>query len=275
LPANLEQIAYRRLRQDLLTGRICLGQVISENATAKEIGISRTPVRHAIRQLASEGVVVPVPQVGAVVKVPRPEEVEEVFELRRLLECEAASLAAQRATADDVQSLRQGVRQYVLAVRAMIETMRSGEHAMLDECHAELMRSDMLFHWTIQRIAGNRQIARVVHHAHLQTRTKIADLQPGIQWENVARKLVRVCREHLRISNAVRRHDSDAARAAMSEHIRLGKQSYLQLLNAAVLHGMGGKISPAVRLLLDEQENSVFEELSDMLGEEPVAFASA
>ncbi len=259
---SLEQLAYQSLRKDLLHGRIHVGQVVSENAMAKQIGISRTPVRHAMRQLANEGVFVPLAHVGAVVKVPSPREIEEIFALRQLLECEAAGLAARHITPQQAAELGQVAHRYREAILESCEVDSIGSRPDLE---IERARIDLLFHYTILRIAGNRQLARVVNASHLQTRTRIPDVQQGVTQAQVKAKLLATSREHVRISNAIRRKNEDAARAAMAEHLQSAKASYQRLLQAAMSHGCIAELSPAVKLLLSQQESEpdLFLELLD------------
>jgi DNA-binding GntR family transcriptional regulator len=259
MAANLEQLAYRRLRQDLLHGRIRLGQVVSENAIAKRIGISRTPVRHAMRQLTNEGVFVPLSHVGAVVKVPTAREVEESFALRQLLECQAAGLAAARVTPELALELRLAVREYR---RACVVACRA-DPGSSEEMFVPVVRADLHIHGLVLRIANDRQLARAINLTHLQTRTRISDSQDGIAWPEVRQKLMRICREHASIADAIAASDEKAARLAMARHIEGAKITFLKLLQVVSQSGQLSPLSPAVQWMLNQQEDDVFAHFSD------------
>ena len=94
------------LRERLLTGQLAPGTRINEVAIARELGISRGPLREAIGQLVSEGILVHRPNRGAVVFEATPDEVEALFELRTALETAVVKLAAARRDEHDVAALR-------------------------------------------------------------------------------------------------------------------------------------------------------------------------
>src|SRR5690606_31788629 len=100
-----KQRAYQFLREKLIAGELNPGSRLSDLALAKEIGMSRTPVREAINQLASEDLVELVPHNGAFVKVPDEREVEELYDLRQLLETFAVERAAAQIGAENLQRL--------------------------------------------------------------------------------------------------------------------------------------------------------------------------
>ena len=95
------------LRELVLTGEIPPGERVNEVELAHRLGISRGPLREAIRHLSSEGLLVLVPNKGAHVPRADADEVRALFELRSALECAAAELAAERRTEVDVARLRE------------------------------------------------------------------------------------------------------------------------------------------------------------------------
>lgn len=107
LPRNLTEHVVEVLREFVLTGRLVPGQRLNEVEVAAEIGISRGPVREAIKFLVSEGLLVPVLNRGAHVILPDRPFVVALFELRTGLESMAARLAAHKRTAADVARLRE------------------------------------------------------------------------------------------------------------------------------------------------------------------------
>ncbi len=104
---SLATQAVDALRELVLTGAIPPGARVNEVAVAQQLGISRGPLREAIRHLASEGLLVLSPNRGAVVPAASAEEIRDLFELRNALECAAARHAAERRTSEDIGRLRE------------------------------------------------------------------------------------------------------------------------------------------------------------------------
>src|SRR5580704_7630282 len=107
MPPTLKQHAYKLIRKRLLSGSLPPGGRLSDDALAKELGISRSPVREAISQLTSEGLVEYRPRSGAYVRVPEPRELAEWYETRIALEGFAVMRAAERITEPQLSELAQ------------------------------------------------------------------------------------------------------------------------------------------------------------------------
>jgi len=84
-PPTLRQRAYRRIRDKFLSGELVAGMTLSENQLAKELGMSRTPIREAIRQMEMEGLIDYAPRFGAVVRTPDARELGEMYAVREAL----------------------------------------------------------------------------------------------------------------------------------------------------------------------------------------------
>ncbi|SDT17747.1 DNA-binding transcriptional regulator, GntR family [Jiangella sp. DSM 45060] len=97
--------AYLALKADIVEGRLRPGQLIIEGELAERYALSKTPVRHALNRLEVEGMVEILPRRGSIVRFFSVRDVQHVYLLRRLLEPEAAALAAKRATPADVERL--------------------------------------------------------------------------------------------------------------------------------------------------------------------------
>ncbi len=85
-PKSLTQIAYEQLRSSILNGEMCAGELYNEMAIAKQLGISRTPIREALLELSNKGMVTFLPRRGVIVRSLSEEDVNELFELRQVLE---------------------------------------------------------------------------------------------------------------------------------------------------------------------------------------------
>lgn len=102
---TLRETAYRRIRDHILTGELQPGEPISEAERAEVLGMSRSPVREALRQLAQEGLVEIFPKRGTFVTELSARDVREAFELRDAIESACARLAAERRTDEDLEAM--------------------------------------------------------------------------------------------------------------------------------------------------------------------------
>ena len=93
-PLPLAKMAYEALRDSILAGELISGEVYNEMALAKELGISRTPVREALLELSTRGLVSFLPRRGVIVKRYTKRDVEEIFELRKAIELAAVEKVA-------------------------------------------------------------------------------------------------------------------------------------------------------------------------------------
>ncbi|MCK4176481.1 GntR family transcriptional regulator [Aciditerrimonas ferrireducens] len=201
--------AYLVVREAIASGRLRGGEPVREEQVAKEIGVSRTPVREALRRLAAEGLVELEARRGARVARFEAEEVDEIFSLRVELESHAAALAAQRAGADDVAKLA-----------ALCEEMREAAEAFLaDPCAGLEAVTDLnnRFHAKVLEVAGNRRLASVVE-AVVQ-RALVERTFHGYS----ADQLRRSCRHHEEVVEAIAAGDPEWAEAVMRTHILAGR----------------------------------------------------
>ena len=91
---TLRQQAYQHLRERILSGELGAGTQLSEPDLAKQLGMSRTPVREALRQMENEGLLDYAPRFGAMVRVPDRDELSDMYAVREALESYAAAEAA-------------------------------------------------------------------------------------------------------------------------------------------------------------------------------------
>lgn len=143
--------AYRELRQAILERRLPTDRKVTELGLAEELGISRTPIREAIKRLILEGLLERRRGQGLWCVVPDAEEVREIFELRLRLESYAAAKAAERATPEQVAALSESAR----VMDALSRETRDSEALI-----AEIDRENARFH---ALIAEGAQSARLSH----------------------------------------------------------------------------------------------------------------
>ena len=96
---------YQILKDDICEGRFAPGQWLQENELAERLCVSRSPIREALRQLASDGLVVEIPNKGVFVKEFTTRDIEEIFDLRVLLEDYAISKLQHHLTTADMQQI--------------------------------------------------------------------------------------------------------------------------------------------------------------------------
>ena len=115
---SLRQLAHDRIKQSILEGVHAPGSLLSENQLAEELGISRTPVREAVRDLVSSGLVTILPQRGIVVTELTPKDIDQLYVVRQELECLAVTLAMQQMTMSHAEGFRFDHRRAVAALAA-------------------------------------------------------------------------------------------------------------------------------------------------------------
>ena len=197
-PSLPESIA-RQLRRGILRGELAPGALIKERDNAAELGVSRTPMREAIRILAKEGLVVLRPSRSPIVAAPTLEEVANAIDVLRVLEMLSVVNACARASTTELAEIRALERE--LAARFEI---------MEDIDRFEL---DMAFHRAIVRAAQNPMLAET-HTAYLARLWRALFLSA-----NRKRSRDRVLRQHGGIIDALEARDEAAARHYLGEHL--------------------------------------------------------
>jgi DNA-binding GntR family transcriptional regulator len=152
-----DEIAFR-LRSDILDGALAPGTRLQQDELCTRFGVSRTPVREALRQLQALNLITLAPSRGATVRAPSRQELLDVYELRADLEGLAASLAASRWSEDDLDEIRQAQDALSSALAAYLA---GGEDATFDR---QLRTANDRFHEGIRRVAGNARLAVTVRH---------------------------------------------------------------------------------------------------------------
>ena len=199
---------YQVLREGIVERTIAPGQHLAEQQLAQELGVSRTPVREALRRLALEGFVVMVPRRGAYVAGMSLKDMNDVFELRMALEGLAAYLAAQRITPQEQTVLK--------------ETLVQLETATAADDKDQVISTDTRFHALIYTASRNRRLIQIVGNLSDQIQSfRLQSLfAPG--------RLKDTMREHKRLLTAIERRDSQSARKLAEEHIQQAEVSLLK-----------------------------------------------
>ena len=198
-PKLLRDVAYEWLRDAITQGELPPATPLSEVQLAKEMQISRTPIREALQQLEREGLVRIIPGRSASVAAPSMTEVMEVVHLRFLLEPELARLAARSADED--------------LKKTLADTLDEMEAAAGKGEWQDWSRLDNLFHELLSEACPNKLLGKQV----LQLRNRVHYMINDPQME---RRRVSACtEEHRAVADAILTGDTEAAESAMRAHI--------------------------------------------------------
>jgi len=197
---TLREQIVSSLRESIIRGELTPGQKVSEPELAGKLGISRTPIREAFRQLESEGFLTVMPRRGAAVSAMSKKEIEDFYEVKSLLEGYAAKKAAPRINDKDIQRLRKLNDQLgILAQKGDVESF---------------FRKNREFHYGFISLCGNRRIPEIWNNlTGLFIRYRMESLAaPG--------RLAVSVRGHDEIVNALEQGDGELAESLVFKHCR-------------------------------------------------------
>jgi DNA-binding GntR family transcriptional regulator len=200
------EMVYRHLKKDIDTGALPPDSRLVELAIAAEFGVSRTPVREALKRLAAENLVLADPSRGMVVHRPDAAEIEYVFVVREVLDGLAAHLAAHRITESELGKLE-----------LIVESM---SQAIATDRREQIVMANQRFHDVIYGAAGNPVLTRIA--SELRDYVRRYSTLPFASPDRVQDVLA----EHQGILDALCKRDQDAARQASGKHLSAAR-SYL------------------------------------------------
>lgn len=200
----LREIVFNTLRQAILKGQIKPGERLMEVHLANQLGVSRTPVREAIRMLELEGLVIMEPRKGARVAEIERQDLNDVLELRRGLEELAIQKACERITQDELGRLERAADEF----SALVYT-EDGEQPNL----TALAEADVCFHDVIYEATHNRRLVQLLNNL----REQMYRYRMEYMKDTASRKLLD--QEHKQICAAIRSGDVDQARQSICAHI--------------------------------------------------------
>jgi len=213
--ALVDELAAR-IQTRVLNGEIETGTWLRQESLAAEFGVSRTPVREALRKLQATGLVEVQPRRGALVRGVSARDIREAYEVRAELEGLAAGLAAARIRDRELERLRDAQALFRQSVASLLAWREGRTDDLPPDAYAEWNRGNDLFHLAIQSVAGNARLSAMLADLH---RSFPRDLTWLVLGEN-ARLLDENVSQHEDILDAIARHDSKAARRRMVEHVR-------------------------------------------------------
>lgn len=207
---TLREQIVSSLRESIVKGELRSGQKLTEPELAEKLGISRTPIREAFRQLESEGFLTVIPRRGAVVSSLTRKEIQEFYEIKSLLEGYAARVAAERITKKDIDKLKKLNEQ----LEALIE---------VDDVEA-FFRKNNEFHNTFIALCGNEKL--------LEIRRNLVQkfLRFRLQALAVPGRLMGSVKQHRLIIRALAKKDGRLAEAIVIKHsLQSGEELVEQL----------------------------------------------
>ena len=196
---NLSEQAYDELVNRIVSGGFSAGETLQEEKLSAEFGISRTPVREALRRLAAEGLVELFPRCGYRVSLPDDEALDELYECRVGLELMALELAIGKIPQEEISALK-----------------RKLENAVKKRNVSLVLAADSEMHELIADCSGNRYLASLVR----QFMRKTAPFRHVLNRENPEK----LTGDRLMILDAVAKRDRERSAVLLREHIMRGRR---------------------------------------------------
>lgn len=203
----LRDIVCDEVRSRIINGEYAPGSHLVEDRLAQDLGVSRNPVREALRVLEAEGFIDMIPRRGAVVATLSDDEVRDIFDVRTALERLAAELAARRASEEDVASLR--------------DVLAEAEDALKRDDVGALTDLNAVFHERVLALSGNGYL-----------RDTMLQLRGRMKW--IFSRTASTPRgqhsldEHGELVDAIAAGDEEAAAELAVRHVRAAADSYWQ-----------------------------------------------
>ena len=220
---DLSDRVYQVLRHDILSGKFAPGQKLPLEEFAQYFRVSITPVRDALRLLAADGLVELLPRRGAFVTQSSTRSVEEVYQVREIIECAAVDFVIQKGcpALDELQSL--------------IDRIAATNVGETHSDYLAYIQLDHKFHQFIVDCVGNQHLSEVFSNLRSHTMVMHALYSAPDQ------RATGTFQEHESVLSALRAGDADEARAAIREHLRNAKAEVSQKLRN---HNALGEAAP-------------------------------
>lgn len=195
---SLRSKVFHRLREDILNGKYQENEELKEVAIGKELGVSRTPVREAFRQLELEGLIQIIPNKGAYVTGITPKDVHDIYMIRSSLEGMCARLACEHITKDQLEEMEENV---------YLATFHASKGHM-----DQLAELDNRFHHILYEACDSKMLQNLLQDFHqyvIRIRKKTLSTSRGMASNE----------EHQLIMEAIKDHDSGKAEQLANQHI--------------------------------------------------------
>ena len=197
---SLSARVYNHIRDGILSGRYKDGDELKEMTIGEELGVSRTPVREALRQLDLEGLITIIPNKGAFVEEVSLDDIRDIYDIRARLEGLCARWATEHITREQLDNLE--------------ETLCLTEYHTEKKNYDKLYELDSLFHEQLYEAGGSRILNHVLSDFH--------DYVKMVRKATISTssRSVTSTEEHRAIFEAIRDQDADRAEALAKEHVK-------------------------------------------------------
>lgn len=206
----LRDVVFNTLRQAILKGELKPGERLMEIALAERLGVSRTPIREAMRKLELEGLVVMIPRRGAQVANITEKDLNDVLEVRIALENMAIEKACKRMTEEELDKLWRAAREF--------------EHTMAEGNLVRLAEADVAFHEIIYQASDNCRLIQVLNNLREQIYRYRVEYLKEEETRNV------LVKEHEELYNAVKARDVERAQEISFEHIENQRKAIIETI---------------------------------------------
>ncbi|HIZ39043.1 MAG TPA: GntR family transcriptional regulator [Candidatus Anaerobutyricum stercoris] len=206
----LRDVVFNTLRRAIITGEFAPGERLMEISLANRLGVSRTPVREAIRKLELEGLVIMIPRKGAQVAKITEKSLRDVIEIRCVLEEFAASLACERITEEGKEKLKESHRQFVEAAQT---------NDIID-----IVEKDEQFHDAIFQATCNDRLITIINNLREQFYRYRMEYVKDIEQHSV------LVTEHEQLLHAIFNQDSETAKQIMRTHLKNQQEGVIQAI---------------------------------------------
>lgn len=195
----LRDVVFNTLRQAILRGELKPGERLIEIQLANKLGVSRTPIREAIRKLELEGLVLMIPRKGAEVADITEKSLRDVLEVRKVLEELSVQLACEKMTEEEIEELK-------VAAEEFKQTLKSADVT-------EIAEADVHFHDIIYTASGNQKLIQILNNLREQMyRYRVEYLKE----EEAYPKLIA---EHEALIRCIKKREKEEAMKIMCRHI--------------------------------------------------------
>ncbi|HUL38567.1 MAG TPA: GntR family transcriptional regulator [Thermodesulfobacteriota bacterium] len=219
----VREMAYEFLKSSVLSGHLNPGERLTEEYLAKKLGVSRTPVREALHKLESEGLIKPLETRGFIVSRDSKDEVEELFELRAILEGHALRIICERISEEDLKQLGR--------------LIAGAEDALRRKRMEDVFKWNTKFHDTLHGIVVDK---KRLHRLLVNIRKYVLRYRRDtLRYPDGGERAVD---GHRKILLALRLKDPDLCERMMREHIQEAKVDAEQFLFEKTEESMGDKI---------------------------------
>lgn len=215
----LRDVVFRTLRQAILRGELKPGERLMEIRLANQLGVSRTPIREAIRMLELDGLVIMVPRKGAQVAQITEKDLNDVLEVRLGLEELAVKLACERITEEELRSLYQASRSFEKLIEPETDDLQ------------KLAQADVDFHDVIYQATNNERLIQLLNNLREQM------YRYRIEYLKDVKSRRSLVEEHDALYERVKKRDLAGAQKMIREHIERQQESIMQTVHQQNMAG--------------------------------------